>query len=275
MKHLVSRFHVSVRRACRLLGQHRSTQAYKAVPADYQLRLAARMNELADAYPRYGYRMVTSLLQGEGWKVNKKRVMRLWRLAGNRIQPRRKARPSVRAHGASANAAWRLRAKHPDHIWGVDFMSAKTRRGGDIRILNIVDEFTRLALGCLVEKSIGTTAVLVELERLFELYGKPKIIRCDNGKEFVSSSLKTRLAQLGVSVIHIEKGQPQQNCFVERFNGTMRSEKIDLEDFDTVLEARVILKEWALVEYNDRRPHRGHAMMTPRQFANHWKVVRR
>lgn len=245
------------------------------MPADYQLRLTKRMNELAVEHPRYGYRTVATLLRGEGWNVNTKRVLRLWRLAGNRIQPRRKSRPSVRAHGSSHNAGWRLRAKSPNHIWGMDFMSAKTRRGGEIRILNVVDEFTRLALGCLVEKSIGTTAVLVELERLFQVHGKAKLIRCDNGKEFVSSVLKQRLAELGVAIVHIEKGQPQQNCYVERFNGTMRSEKIDLEDFDTVLEARVILREWAFVEYNEKRPHRGHGMMTPRQFAQRWSVVRR
>ena len=264
-------FHVSVRRACRLLGQHRSTQTYEAVPADYQLRLVKRMNELATEHPKYGYRIVANLLQGEGWKVNKKRVARLWRLEGNRVPAKRKSRPSTRARGASTNAAWRLRAKHPHHIWGMDFMTTTTRRGGAIRILNIVCEFTREALGCRVDVQLGTREVIAELMEAMAQYGKPKIVRVDNGREFTSESMLTWLTAQGVSLIHIEKGKPQQNCFVERYNGTMRSEVIDVEDFDTVLEARVVLREWAFNSYNTKRPHRGHGMMTPRQFADKWK----
>jgi transposase InsO family protein len=121
-------------------------------------------------------------------------------------------------------------------------MGSRTCRGGPIRIFNIVDEFTRLALGCRVDPSIGTSDVIIELEQLFERHGKPKIIRCDNGREFIASSLKNWLAGLGIAVAYIEKGQPQQNCFVERFNGTVRAEKLDSEDFDTLLEARIVLQ---------------------------------
>jgi putative transposase len=143
VQHLVRHFHVSVRRACRVLGQHRSTQTYEAVPADYQLRLVKRMNELAAAHPKYGYRIVANLLQAESWKVNKKRVARLWRLERNQVPPKRKSHPTTRARGASINAAWRLRAGFPNHIWGMDFMSGKTTKAGAIRILNIVCELTR------------------------------------------------------------------------------------------------------------------------------------
>lgn len=274
VQHLVRHFHVSVRRACRVLGQHRSTQTYEAVPADYQLRLVKRMNELAAAHPKYGYRIVANLLQAEGWKVNKKRVARLWRLERNQVPPKRKSHPTTRARGASINAAWRLRAQYPNHIWGMDFMSGKTTKAGAIRILNIVCEFTREALGCRVDIHLGTTEVIAELEKAFA-NGRPKIIRVDNGREFIAATLKHWLTERDVSLIHIEKGQPQQNCYVERYNGTMRSEVLDVEDFDTVLEARVVLREWAFESYNTKRPHRGHGMMTPRQFADHWKVGRR
>jgi hypothetical protein len=101
VQHLVRHFHVSVRRACRVLGQHRSTQTYEAVPADYQLRLVKRMNELAAAHPKYGYRIVANLLQAEGWKVNKKRVARLWRLERNQVPPKRKSHTTTRARGVS------------------------------------------------------------------------------------------------------------------------------------------------------------------------------
>jgi len=174
------------------------------------------------------------------------------------------------AEGASDNAAWNLPAQRPNHIWSFDFMSARTRRGGPIRILNTVDEYTRLALGCRVDRSIGARDVMAELEELFANRGTPKIIRCDNGREFITSVLSDWLGEQGIRLAHIEKASPQQNCYVERYNGTMRDETINGEDFDSVLEARVVLRDWAFVEYNTRRPHRGLGMMTPRQFADAW-----
>ena len=122
---------------------------------------------------------------------------------------------------------------------------------------------------------IGTHDVLAELEGMVAANGKPKIVRCDNGREFIATTLRSWLAERGIAVAYIEKGQPQQNCFVEQYNGTMRNEVLANEDFDTVLEARIILQKWALEEYNTRRPHRGHGMLTPRQFADRWKVGRR
>jgi putative transposase len=272
VRHLIRHFRVSERRACRALEINRSSLRYVAVPVDYEKRLVKRMNELAVEHPRWGYRMVATLLRGEGWKVNPKRVLRLWRQEGNRVLPKRSGAGGKRSQGSSRNAGWRLRAKHPHHIWGIDFMSGRTRRGGPIRILNVVDEFTRLELGCRVDLSIGTSDVMAELEELFLKYGKPKVIRCDNGREFVAATLMSWLTGLGIEQAFIEKGQPQQNCFVERFNGTMRSEVLDVEDFDTLIEARVVLKQWSLEEYNIRRPHRGHGMLTPRQFADNWKA---
>ncbi len=274
MRHLVQRFRVSERRACRLLDQQRSTQRYKPLPPDYELRLVKRMNQLAQEHPRWGYRMVCTLLRSEGWLVNRKRVERLWRLEGNRVPPRRSKASGRKAEGASTNAAWNLPAKYPHHIWSFDFMVTRTRGGGPIRILNVVDEYTRLAVGCRVARSIGTRDVIAELDLLFAQHGKPKIIRSDNGREFIAASLRSWLAERGVTLALIEKASPQQNCFVERFNGTMREEKLNGEDFDSVLEARVVLREWALNEYNNLRPHRGHGMMTPRRFADSWKAGR-
>ena len=114
-----------------------------------------------------------------------------------------------------------------------------------------------------------------ELAPVFEANGKPKIIRSDNGREFIAATLKNWLAERGVAIAYIEKGQPQQNCFVERYHGSMRDEVLANEDFDTVLEARIIVQQWAFETYNTRRPHRSHGMLTPRQFAERWKVVRR
>src|SRR5438093_6828028 len=243
IKHLVRRFHVSERRACRVLGQHRSTQRYEPVPVDYEQRLVKRMNELAAEHPRWGYRTITTLLVGEGWNVNLKRVRRLWRLEGNRVPRRHSRGTGKRAEGIRSNAAWKLRAKHPNHIWGMDFIGETTRRGRHFRIFNVVDEFTRVALVCRVDTSIGTRAVIEELGPVFEASGKPKIIRSDNGREFIATTLKNWLAEHGVAIAYIEKGQPQQNCFVERYHGSMRDEVLANEAFDTVLEARIVVQQ--------------------------------
>jgi transposase InsO family protein len=257
---------VSERRACRVVGQHRSTQRYERVPAEYELRLVARMNELAAAHPRYGYRRIWSLLRAEGWRVNRKRIMRLWRLEGHRVPPRRSQTSGKKALGTAEKAIWSLPAQRPNHVWSYDFMGTRTRDGAPVRILNVVDEYTRVALGSRVARSIGARDVIAELEQLFERHGRPQVLRSDNGREFVADSLQAWLAEQGVQTAFIEKGSPQQNAFVERFNGTMRDELLNGEEFDNLLEARVVISNW-LVEYNTLRPHRGLGLLTPAAYA--------
>jgi transposase InsO family protein len=145
-------------------------------------------------------------------------------------------------------------------------MSSRTREGGALRILNVVDEYTRLSLGCRVARSIGAGQVIEELEQLFERHGKPEVLRSDNGREFIAASLGDWLAEQGVKTAFIEKGSPQQNAFVERFNGTMRNEVLHGEEFDSVLEARVVINQWREL-YNSVRPHRGLGGLTPAAFA--------
>lgn len=145
-------------------------------------------------------------------------------------------------------------------------MGCRTREGAPIRILNVVDEYTRVALGARVARSIGAGDVIAELQRLFERHGKPELLRSDNGREFIAASLGEWLAEQGVKTAFIEKGSPQQNAFVERFNGTMRDEVLNGEEFASVLEARVVIEQW-LVQYNTERPHRGLGMMTPSAYA--------
>jgi putative transposase len=263
---LVKRRRVSERRACRLVGQHRSTQRYERLPAEYELRLVGRMNELAALHPRWGYRRVWSVLRSEGWRVNRKRIERLWRLEGHRVPPRRAKASGKRAQGTAEQAIWNLPATRPNHVWSYDFMGSRTRDGSPIRILNVVDEYTRLALGCRVARSIGARDVIAELEQLFARHGKPGVLRSDNGREFVAASLGDWLADQHVKTAFIEKGSPQQNAFVERFNGTMRDEVLNGEEFDNLLEAQVVIANW-VVEYNTLRPHRGLGMMTPAAFA--------
>jgi len=263
--YLQRRHRVSERRACRVISQHRSTQRYRKVSPQAELRLVGRMNALAERHPRYGYRRVWALLRSEGWVINRKRIQRLWRLEGHRVPPRRSRTSGKRAQGQSRNAAWALVATGPGDVWSYDFVAARTRSGAPLRILNVVDEYTRVAVGCRVAPSIGVGEVKAFLGELFGV-GKPRLIRSDNGREFIATSLVSWLADQGVGCAFIEKGRPQQNAYVERFNGTMRDEVLNGEEFANVLEARVVLQAW-IEEYNVRRPHRGLGMKTPRQFA--------
>ena len=262
---LVRRHKVSERRACRVVGQHRSTQRYAPVPGDFETRLIKAMHAHAEAHPRWGYRRVHALLLTDGWEVNLKRVHRLWRLEGLKV-PGRRQHKGKKASGTGENSAWALPAVRPNHVWSYDFVAARTVDGGPLRILNIVDEFTREAVGTHVARSIGAREVVRVLDRLFTRRGKPAIIRSDNGREFIAATVVDWLAEHGVTAAFIEKGSPQQNCYVERFNGTMRDELLNGELFHTVLEARVVIGHW-LEGYNSSRPHRGLGMMTPAAFA--------
>jgi transposase InsO family protein len=266
VRFLVRRRRVSERRACQVVGQHRSTQRYERLAPEYELRLVKRMNELAAAHPRYGYRRIWALLRTDGFRVNRKRIERLWRLEGHRVPPRRSQASGKRAQGSADQAVWNLPARGPNDVWSYDFMGGRTRDGSPLRILNVVDEYTRLALGCRVDRSIGARDVQAQLERLFARHGRPRVLRSDNGREFIAASLGEWLDEQGVARAFIEKGSPQQNAFVERFNGTMRDELLNGEEFDSLTEARVVIAAWA-DEYNTLRPHRGLGMMTPSAFA--------
>ena len=266
MAYLVRRHKVSERRACRLVGQHRSTQRYTPIIPEREQQLVKAMNKLAAKRPRWGYRRVYQVLRDEGWKVNRKRVERLWRLEGHRVPLRRVKASGQKALGHDGNSIWMRPASAANHIWAYDLMSTRTRRGGLVRILNVVDEFTRVALGALVANSIGAQHVVAFLEQLFEQHGTPRGIRSDNGREFIAGTVIEWLGERNVEAIFVEKASPQQNSFIERFNGTMRDEVLHGEEFDSVLEARVVITAWLDV-YNQQRPHRALGMRTPAAFA--------
>ena len=160
-----------------------------------------------------------------------------------------------------------------DEVWSYDFIATRTQDGGPLRILNVVDEYTRRAMACHAARHIGAAQVLAELERLFGAHGKPRFLRSDNGREFTAESTIAWLAGQGVTPIFIERGSPQQNPFVERFNGTMRDELLNGEHFHNVLEARVVLADWVR-QYNTLRPHRGLGYKTPMAFYEASRVGR-
>jgi transposase InsO family protein len=255
---------VSERRACQLLGQHRSTQRYVSAPPLLEERLVARMNELAERHPRYGYRRIWALLRSEGFMINRKRIERLWRLEGHKVPAQRKSH-GQKALGGPGGSTWALQAARANDVWSYDFVAARTEDGLPLRILNVVDEFTRRCVGCRVERSIGARDVISELEQLFQRHGKPRLLRSDNGREFIAESLAGWLKDQGVTQVFIEKASPQQNAYVERFNGSMRDELLNGEFFRTVLEARVVINEW-IDGYNTIRPHRALGYKTPAAF---------
>lgn len=269
VKYLCRRHKVSERRACKVVGQHRSTQRYASVPSDFESQLVKAMNAFAVAYPRYGYRRIHSLLVEDGWSINRKRVERLWRLEGHRVPPIRKKRWGNDASGISDNSAWNLPSVAPNHVWSYDFVAARTRDGGPLRILNVVDEFTRECVGAHVARNIGARDVQRFLEQLFKTRGRPKIIRSDNGREFSADLLVDWLTEHKITAAFVAKGSPQENCFVERFNGSMRDELLNGEEFHSVTEARVVA-QWVEI-YNTIRPHRGLRMKTPAAFAASWR----
>ena len=263
---------MSERRACRVVEQHRSTQRYELQATDQTRLLVKRMHELSDAHPRYGYRRIWALLRAEGWRVNRKRVERLWRKEGLRVPA--PVKRGQRAIGDADQAVWKLKAEHENHIWAYDFVSEKTRRGTTIKILNVVDEFTRQVVACHVDRSIGANRIVEVLVEAFRVHGVPGMIRSDNGREFIAQTVLEFLEGRGVTPAFIEKGRPQQNGFVERFNGVMRDELLNREVFHTLLEARVITREW-VEAYNTRRPHSALGYQTPTQYAKELRYQNR
>ena len=242
---------VSERRACRILGQARSTQrrVYK-IPDDEE-RLVARITALASQYGRYGYRRITAMLRNEGWKVNHKRVERLWRREGLKVPKKQPKRGRLWLNDGSCI---RLRPTHKNHVWAYDFMSCRTYDGRPLKILTVVDEYTRECLALVVERRLRSDDVLHCLTGLFVAHGTPEHIRSDNGPEFTAKAVRRWLGKIGVRTMYIEPGSPWENGYNESFNGKLRDELLNGEIFYTLKEAQVLIEGWRR-EYNTIRPH--------------------
>jgi len=186
------------------------------------------MHRLALRWPRYGYRRIAVLLRQEGWRVNLKRVHRLWKAEG--LQIRRKQAKRKRL-GNSRNACHRYRPQHKDHVWSYDFLSDRTEKGGRLRLLSIVDEFTRECLTIEVARKFKSKDVVAVLGELFAIRGCPRFIRSDNGPEFISEAVRNWLKDSGVTTLFIEPGSPWENGYIESFNGKLRDECLDGELF--------------------------------------------
>lgn len=242
---------MSERRACRVLHQPRSTQRLTPRITASEERLTTRITQLACQYGRYGYRRITALLRLEGWRVNHKRVERIWRQEGLKV-PRRQ--PKRRRLWLADGSCIRLRPQRKDHVWSYDLMAHRTSDGRALKILTLLDEYTRECLGIQVARQIRSEDVIVCLMDLFLEHGTPEHIRSDNGPEFTARAVRGWLNRLGVRILFIEPGSPWENGYIESFNGKFRDELLNREIFDTILEARVLTETWRR-DYNQIRPH--------------------
>jgi transposase InsO family protein len=206
---------------------------------------------LACEYGRYGYRRITAMLREEGWKVNHKRVERIWRQEGLKVPKRQPKRRRLWFNGSSCI---RLRPEFKNHVWSYDFLAERTSDGRSMRMLNIIDEYTKECLAIKVGRKITSSDVIDTLAELFIERGSPMFIRSDNGPEFVAELLRGWLKELGVQTAYIEPGSPWENGYIESFNGKFRDELLNGEFFDTINEAQVITEKWRMY-YNTIRPH--------------------
>lgn len=254
---------VSERRACRVVEQVRSTQRYQARTRDDEGRLIAAILGLVGRHPRYGYRRIWALLRAGGWRVNRKRVHRLWRKQGLKVPSRQRKKRRV---GVSDNGVVRRKAQGKDDVWAWDFVFDRTENGGSLKWLSIVDEYTRESLALEVGRTMNSVNVVNTLIELAQVRGMPRHIRSDNGSEFIASAIRSWLADARVETLYIAPGSPWENGYAESFNGKLRDELLNAELFANVSEARALGTAWRL-DYNHRRPHSALGYQTPAAFA--------
>ena len=251
----------SQRRACRYLGLHRSSGRYRQTgPAEWLVRLHEQIEALSRKHPRLGYRKLTRLLRTEGWNAGKKLVQRIRRECGLRVK-RWMKRP--RRRGCSTGTI-PTRAERLNQVWSWDFVADRTDNGGRLRILCLIDEYSRECLALQVARKLTAHDLIEVMERLVAERGAPAHIRSDNGSEFIARILQQWLAQRQVKTLYIEPGSPWQNGHVESFNGSLRDECLDREVMLSVAEARVLIEDYRR-HYNEERPHGGIGYRTPSQ----------
>lgn len=270
MDRLVEVFGVSQRRACRLAGQHRSTQRLARPEAsDLEKRLRKRLRVIAKKHPRWGWRKAHAIVRreiaAEGFVVNKKRTRRLWRDEGLK-----RPQKSVKKRRVGPQRGDRLEATRPDHVWALDFQYDVTSDGRQLRFLNVVDEFTREAFATSVRRSFTADETIAVLEQVIAQTGRwPANIRMDNGTELTAHAMRDWCRLSRIATAFIEPGSPWQNGFSESFNGRFRDEFLITEQFDTLLEAQVLAEDWR-IEYNTYRPHGSLGDLTPEAFRQQW-----
>jgi len=264
VKYLVEQRRSSQRRACVVVGLARSLAGYIARRRRDEAELIKKIHKLAIRNSRYGYRRITVLLRREGWRINRKRVHRIWKSEGLGLPRRRPRRRRTGPVGEIIN-----KAGHPNHVWSYDFVEDRTEGGGKLRILAIIDEYTRECLAIRVAPSIPASAVVKVLEWLFLMRGVPKYLRSDNGPEFVARAVCQWLKESGCQTLFISPGSPWENGYIESFIDKLRGECLNREIFRNGKEAQTVVEAWRQ-EYNNHRPHSALGYLTPVEFARRY-----
>jgi putative transposase len=252
-------FEISERRACKALGLNRSGVRYIPKKADDEEELIADTIRLASRYGRYGSLKITELLKAEGWVVNHKRIERIWREEGLKVPKKQIKRARLYFNDGSCI---RLRPLYKNHVWSYDFVQIRLHNGKKVRLLTVIDEYTRKCLMIKVGYTLDAQDVLDALYKLFITEGIPEYIRSDNGSEFTAKKVQNWLKVLGVKTAYITLGSPWENGYCERFNGILRDELLDGEIFYTIKEVKILVEQRRR-DYNTIRPHRSLGLKPP------------
>lgn len=251
MERARQQYGMTERHACRLLEQWRGTQRYEPIQRNDEDALTRAIVTLATKYGRYGYRRITALLRSAGWQVGKDRVQCIWRREGLKVPAKQRPRGRLWLEDGSCV---RLRPERANHVWSYDFVSAMTHDGRTLRILTLIDEYTRECLALRVARRLNSLEVIDTLADVMLGRGIPEHIRSDNGPEFIAYELQRWLAKVGTRTLYIERGSPWENGYCESFNGKLRDECLNGEIFYSLKEAQVLIEQWRVV-YNTLRPH--------------------
>ncbi len=265
-RYLVEAYQVSERRSCRALPFHRSTVRYQSRARD-QTPIRMRLRDLAATRVRYGYRRLHVLLRREGWKVNHKRIWRLYKEEGLEVRTK-KRRKRVSALRVVLPAA-----TYPNERWSMDFMADSLHDGRRFRVLTLVDHFSRVSPAIEVGSSIPGRRVVAVLEKVGRTHGLPQVITTDNGTEFTCRDVDEWAHRNGVKLDFIRPGKPIENAYIESFNGRLRQECLEQHWFGSMEDAKEKIEAWR-IDYNEYRPHTALENQTPREYAARWELSR-
>lgn len=267
-EHLEKVLGVSERRACQVVEIARSTKRRPSGRVE-EAALVARIHELSERYPRFGYRKVFDRLKGSGWRVGRERVRLLRRREGLRVPQKA---PKRRRRGTSTVDS--QAAQYPNHVWSYDFVADQTTDGRTLRFLTVIDEYTRRGLWIECARHLTSVDVVRVLEQLVEFHGTPTIVKSDNGPEFVAKKVQDWIDDRSIGARFIEPGSPWQNGHNESFNAVFRDSCLNRWLFESVREAREAAESW-LYEYNHERPHGSLGGLAPALFFEQGKPQER
>ena len=263
-EYLEGAYAVGERRACKVIVIDRSTKRRPSGRIE-EHTLLAKIHELSERYPRFGYRKIFFLLKASGWRLGRERVRLLRRREGLRVPQK-----AVKRRRPGTSTVDPQRAEYPNHVWSYDFVADQTSDGKSLRFLTVIDEFTRRALWIECARHLTSVDVVRVLEQLVELHGRPGVVKSDNGSEFVARKVQEWIKNRGIDARFIDPGSPWQNGHNESFNGVFRDGCLNRWLFESIREAREASEAW-LHEYNEERPHGSLGGRLPAVFFEQWE----